>query len=145
LIRSIFQLFETGSLSLACITAQLMGATPRFNAIIALLTMRSKHEPEFAKLIKKANALLQRSYEVAELRNRIVHDPWFVEERSRQTAQLRMMPRKELHYGLKPIGRQHVRTALANIAEFSERVRQFAIDVFDARLALRERHHEAQP
>src|SRR5206468_1106998 len=127
--------------SLACVTAQLMGATPRFHAIIALLTMREKYDPEFAGLVKKTNALLQRSYEVAEQRNRIVHDRWFMETRTRRSSQLRSMPRKEPDYGFKPVSRRHLETVLDKIADFSARVNEFGITIFDARTASLQRRH----
>jgi hypothetical protein len=136
---------EESSLYPSCITAQLIGATPRFNAIIALLTMRSQYDPEFAPLIKKTKAILNKSYEIAEERNRIIHDPWYVESRSRQPFQWRTMPRKDLCWAFKPVSRQDVEKTLIRIDRLSDLTRQLQSDVSDAQIASQQRQHVEPP
>jgi hypothetical protein len=62
----------------ACITAQLMGVSPRYRTLIAQLTLRSKTQPQFSRFITKVNSLMGSSYDPQERRNRIIHDPWYV-------------------------------------------------------------------
>jgi hypothetical protein len=57
-----------------CITGHIMGATPRFKMIESL----GKYFGVPEELLKRARQLKQLQYEVGELRNRVVHDPWFV-------------------------------------------------------------------
>ena len=71
--EAIWELLQTNPALSACVTAQMMGLRPRFLAIQALL--RSFAAPD--KDIDTVDRLLRRSYELANERNRIVHDPWF--------------------------------------------------------------------
>ena len=61
---------ETG----VCITGQMMGATGRFKAIEAL----GRKVGLGTETLEKFRKLRNQHYEIAEQRNRIVHDPWFV-------------------------------------------------------------------
>ena len=67
----------------ACVTGQLMGAAPRFNAIIALATRKKINENAIAEI----RTVMQRTFDVQEERNRLVHDPWLFDADSQQTAQ----------------------------------------------------------
>lgn len=71
----IFEMIGGDRFPMSTLTAQIMGARPRLTAIVTLMTHR-KYEIE---LISKANKLQDRCSKSQEQRNRIVHDPWFLE------------------------------------------------------------------
>ena len=62
----------------ACITSQMLGATNRYKTIISLLKQRKTRA--FAQLASDADALMRKSYDGQEERNRIVHDAWYLYE-----------------------------------------------------------------
>ena len=72
--QAIWSLLGTRKDLMACLTAQIVGATPRFNAIVALATRKKIDD----KLVKQFRDLRDRSYDLQEQRNRIIHDPWFI-------------------------------------------------------------------
>lgn len=118
----------------ACITAQMMGAFARFKAIIALLTFHQRRTNKDLKgLIDKATELSQKANVPGEQRNRTVHDPWYDFPSSEDhTAQFKAMPQKDLRYGIHPVDLTALKTALADIEKFSERVTAFRQSVLDA-------------
>jgi hypothetical protein len=111
---------------MACVTAQLMGIWPRINSIIALLTQRSVSERKFEKYIKHAKALGNDSRDVSERRNRIIHDPWYVDQNAATTAQQKSMPKEDktyrLQYGIKNADRREIEETLSEIARISTEV-----------------------
>ena len=84
-----------------CLTSQLMGVAPRFRSIVAFLTQEEESDPRFRKLKGKVNSLIQKSKSPTESRNRIVHDPWFVDKSDSGVAQFLSMPGSDLHYGVR--------------------------------------------
>jgi hypothetical protein len=94
----IWDLSEMAPRLASCITSQIMGHAPRFNAIIALLTQHGVG-PEIIKLVVKERG---RVSELAELRSRRVHDAWYLEVRTGEPHQFRSMPRQELTFGFQP-------------------------------------------
>jgi hypothetical protein len=74
----------------ACITAQMLGATNRFKTIITLLRERGGSPT----LIGQTQKIMNTSYDVAEERNRIIHDPWYFGKASKLTFQRKSMPSK---------------------------------------------------
>ena len=136
---------------LACLTAQMMGATPRYNAIIALLTHLKNDpklrddRPQIDKHIRKVNSLLQRTFEIQEKRNRIVHDTWYVDSRRKIPAQHRNMPRKDLHHGLRVVTLKEVRSTIAAIKNLTAQVEALNILLFDELPALRAKRHAMPP
>ena len=80
----------------ACITAQLMGQSPRCLTIKALARWRGL--PEIEKATDKLQKLL---FEASERRNRAIHDLLLIETKTKATFKEHRMSKKELHYGLK--------------------------------------------
>lgn len=109
IIRDIGDLPEDIAL---CITGQIMGAAPRYKAIEAL----GKHIGLSASTIKKVRQLKNNTFEVAEKRNRIVHDPWFQvlefeeESETEKITQLRSSPPGE-----KPVSEADVEITIKQI------------------------------
>ena len=80
----------------ACITAQLMGQSPRCLTIKALARWRGL--PEIEKATDKLQKLL---FEASERRNRAIHDLLLVETKTNATFKKHRMSKKEFLYGLK--------------------------------------------
>src|SRR5437016_5591584 len=89
----------------ACITAQMLGATNRFQTLISLATAKGRD----AKTIQKISELMRKTYDVQEQRNRIVHDPWYIEAESGEPGQFKAMPfRSGLAYGMRDIDEKDI-------------------------------------
>lgn len=83
----------------ACITAQIISPTPRFKALVALLSFRGANEAA----IKKINSLSGTANDLAEKRNRIVHDSSAVHKASGQFSQLRITADRKLKFDFVPV------------------------------------------
>jgi hypothetical protein len=111
----------------ACITSQIMGVGPRCRVIIMLCTVVGLSE----SLKVGYKALLNDSYAVAELRARVVHDPWFTSERSDDAAQFRAMPWADKHYGLRTITQEDIEKTIVKIRCLCDRAKDLRISVRD--------------
>jgi hypothetical protein len=80
----------------ASITAQMMGAGNRYRTIISLL--RQRKTAVFDKLAEEADALMRRTFDPQEDRNRIIHDAWYIYDD--RTSQFRAMPPKDQRFGV---------------------------------------------
>lgn len=119
----IWELAEIDGQEGACITAQMPSVFTRCNAVIAQLTLfHEKTGLSTEALISETTDIRNRSNGPSEMRNRAVHDPWYIYTKLDQTAQFRAMPAKDLRYGLYPVDSQDLEKALNSILEFSERV-----------------------
>ncbi|SIO61531.1 hypothetical protein SAMN05443247_08858 [Bradyrhizobium erythrophlei] len=107
----------------AAITAQIMGAYGRFKAILALLA-----HPDFSgrkslqAVVRRATDLMNRSSELSDKRNRIVHDPWYAYTVSGRTAQFKSMPHKDHRYGIQLVDAKVLDGTQNSIREFAKRV-----------------------
>jgi hypothetical protein len=120
----------------ACITAQLMGATPRYRTLIAQLTQRTKSERRFERFIKLVSALMYKTYDIQEQRNRIIHDPWYAEPVASLVgygapAQFKSMPSKGLDFGIADINIESTKQTLAHIKELSAKAQKLTSDIID--------------
>jgi hypothetical protein len=107
----------------AAITAQLMGAFPRFKAILALLAQPALANREnLGTVVTRTIDLMNKSSGPGDKRNRIVHDPWYAYTASGKTAQFKAMPHKDHRYGIQLVDSNVLEDALRSIKEFSERV-----------------------
>jgi hypothetical protein len=129
----------TDNARLACLTSQMMGTGPRFRAIKALLKIEAKAAIKPLKevaspenLISKLNALEQKSFNVSERRNRIVHDPWYLEFFSSEPAQFRSMPTKDPVYGMKLVQKQFLAETFEQIADLVEATEKLRAKIYDA-------------
>jgi hypothetical protein len=101
--------FETGS----CITGQMIGHRPRFNAISALGTLRGLN----AKILSDIETHQGKTSELAKKRNRIVHDAWFIESGTGQIGQFRSVLPKADTFGIEDIDPEKVGDIIKKIAD----------------------------
>jgi hypothetical protein len=113
--NSIRALTGAGPMLTTAVTAQMMGAFPRLNAIKSLCAVRN-----LSKSVQdKINKLISNNHEPQDRRNRIIHDPWFFDPNSQKTGQFKgMAPKdKELKYGVKPVAAAFIDETLQQISE----------------------------
>jgi hypothetical protein len=119
----IWELANLDPSSGACITAQLMGVRPRCLTILALAAHRGMPK----ELIERTTNFMNKSGPVSDDRNRVIHDPWYLEKVSKTPAQLRSMPKGELVYGYVPRSK-------ADMAKILEDIRFYATWATELRL-----------
>ena len=115
--KIIWSLAGLNSVQGACITAQMMGAMPRLNAIKAQLTLRAALDPAFAKHLTRVNKLTGHTRDPQEDRNRIIHDVWLSDDASQATAQFRAWPRNQLEYGIRDVDITKINNTLTAIGK----------------------------
>jgi hypothetical protein len=106
-----------------------MGAWPRLNSIIALLTQRAANHPDFKKYIEQTRALGNDSRVPSERRNRIIHDPWYLDQTADQVAQHKKMAKDELIYGIKDVDMDIIEKTLGHIKGLSDRAWTLRFDI----------------
>jgi len=122
-----------------CITGQIMGATPRLKIIEALCKYLGLPEP----LLKKAKKLKELQYGVAEQRNRIVHDPWFLVREPFgpiQTTQLKSSPP-----GHQEVTENEIRKTLTKIEALAAQAANLQLEFRETLYALRQKRNEPPP
>jgi len=67
--------------------------------------------------------------DTSDKRNRIVHDPWYVDESGR-TARHRSMPRGDLTYGIKDHDRQEILDTIEAIKKLADRAEGLRSEIF---------------
>ena len=72
--EAIWELLQAEPALSACVTGQMMGLRPRFNAIKGILKLHQRPSNDISRI----DRLLQQSYDLSDQRNRVVHDPWFI-------------------------------------------------------------------
>jgi hypothetical protein len=78
----------------ACITCQLTTVASRFSAFTALAQMTGWEDFK----IKKLNKLKDKAFAIAEKRNRVAHDPWFMAYKSKNHYRLQKTAKGRLEY-----------------------------------------------
>ena len=96
----------------ACISAQMMGHTPRCLTIKAIARWRGLPDIE-----KAAEKLSRKLFDVVELRNLAIHDRILIETKEQKPYRSHQMSKKELHYGLKPFDEEEFKRALVLIED----------------------------
>lgn len=82
----------------ACITSQLVSLTSRLTALLALLKVRKAPQ----KLIDQVNKFAEDARGPTELRNRIIHDMWLIDNRNPgQMGQMQVSAQKKLVFKIK--------------------------------------------
>jgi hypothetical protein len=114
----IWRLSGTTSPLASCITGQMIGHFPRFNTIIALVSL-NRGSPELIKLIKAQQGKVS---DLAESRARRVHDAWYVDLDTGEPHQFQSMPRKELTFGHQPQATSDMEDLVRKIAQRIEAV-----------------------
>jgi len=95
----------------------MLGATNRYKTIISLLKQRKM--AAFDRLADTADALMKRTFNPQEDRNRIIHDAWYVYED--QTAQFRSMPPKDPQFGICRVDLAKIQQTIAATDELAAR------------------------
>jgi hypothetical protein len=109
----IWELSKTEPTLAACITAQIMGIPPRCKAIIALGKVRGLAEAT----LKCVERFMRKSYDVADERNRIIHDPWYISKGETEPAQFKSMPFKDWRYGIKPVTESAIKQTIETLTQ----------------------------
>jgi hypothetical protein len=112
----------------ACITGHLLGATPRFKAIISLCTQRRLDK----KLIDRAISLMRKSFDIVEGRNRTVHDPWYMESDAKTPAQWRSMPFKTLEFGIMDVDAKKIEKTIGEYRALTQKVADLQKEILAA-------------
>jgi hypothetical protein len=110
---------------IACITAQLIGATNRYKAIESLLL--HKKNPKLVKALEHIRKLKQKTYDPQEDRNRIIHDPWYLYDTD--AAQFRAMPPKDPRFGVCKIDVSTIEALITNANNLAERAAEIRAEI----------------
>jgi hypothetical protein len=111
----------------ACITAQINGATPRYRAVVLLL--RQRNHNNLNKLSEKAKELMQKTFDPTEKRNRIVHDPWYVITDQKLTAQFKAMPSKDSRFGIYQVDAEEIESVIEVARKLTDQVHNLRSEI----------------
>lgn len=117
----------------ACITSQIMGVGPRCKSIITLCS-HLNYPSHFAKHFRK---LMNESYPLADLRARVVHDPWYAHKDGAGARQFKAMPYSDPRWGIKDVNRTEIESILEKIKGLQNHANNLREQILDARRALR--------
>ena|ERR1700730_4175859 len=120
--RIIWQLSGTTPHLASCITSQMIGHFPRFNAIRALVSANPKLKTASSSLLKLIEKESGKVSELAEARARRVHDTWFVEQGTGEPHQFKSMPRKKHVFGFHPEATNDMEKLIGQIAQRIEAI-----------------------
>jgi hypothetical protein len=112
----------------ASVTAQIMGAASRCKTIVALCKSKGLDE----SIAEKATKLMQKTYNTSDKRNRIVHDPFYLNKGSGDPGQFKAMPHKDWSYGIQPVTEAGIRETLEEIAQLNLRAGELRKLVLEA-------------
>jgi len=111
-----------------CVTGQMVGPTPRYNAIYQLA-----HERRLpAAIIKKIGKQLNKAIQINELRNRAVHDPWHEDDEGARSYQTKGRPKRIVAYGPALRTEDDLKSDLDAIRKFFERVKHLRREILAA-------------
>lgn len=108
----------------SCFTAQIIGHSNRCFTIIALAT----HNGISQEIIDRVEKLRNRIFGISERRNRIIHDPWYVDYQGSMTAQFKSMPKKELKYGITEVADAEINSVISIIRDRIDDCRKLRAD-----------------
>lgn len=117
----------------ACITGQMVGMYPRYQALHQLAAEHGAPKP----IQTEIKHLERLSAGVAKLRNRAVHDAWMQDTNSKKPHQFRTKAKKDTSYGPQPVTVAQLKKDLAEVRVHLERVMKFRSDVWE--------HHRPTP
>ena len=99
----------------ACVTSEVRSTYSKCNVILALC--HSRGFPQ--ELVAEIKRFKEKCQGTGEKRNRIVHDPWYLEKGTQNTAQFQSTNTPKRKYGMKDVEKAFVDGVLAEIAERS--------------------------
>jgi hypothetical protein len=105
----IWDVIGGGQADAALKTRDLVGATKRIDMLIKLASKRGTD----AAVIADLRALNATVLPLQRARNRIVHDPWYIDQTTQAPGQFRGMPTNEPHFGIKDIDEAYLRDQIA--------------------------------
>lgn len=111
----------------ACVTGQMIGMHPRYQALHQLAAERDAPKP----IRTEIGRLEQLSNDVAKRRNRAVHDAWMQEKYTAELAQFRTKAKKEPAYGPQPVLIDELKEDLAIVRKHLDRVMKLRGDVWE--------------
>jgi hypothetical protein len=138
---TIWELSNLQSRYAACITSQIMGIGPRCKAITALIRARDL-DP---KLAKKFRQFMNSAYNAADLRARIVHDPWYINLGSDVPAQFRAMPHADQRFGFCEVIEDEIIKIICEIKGLQYEAVELMLAVRDALSASSETPEQSSP
>jgi len=115
----------------ACITSQIMGVGPRCKVILSLGKAKGLKDTT----IKPFRKLMSDSYAVADLRARIVHDPWYAELNTNQPSQFKSMSYSDQRFGFHDVTQVDIDKTIAairNLQECAAKLRSTVLDALSA-------------
>jgi hypothetical protein len=127
--EAIWELLQNDERLSACLTAQLMGFAPRMKALIALFNLRGITDKDH----KALQTTFDKSNELAQRRNRIVHDPWLVSQATNSTVTYRAHVPNKLRLELAFI--PHTLEAINKLAKEIRKFDDHCFNQFDGLLA----------
>ena len=102
----------------ACLTGQMVGLYPRYFALYQL----AHHRELPTTLRKEVEDLQNKANEIGNIRNRVIHDPWFEESREGGSYQHKSKTRKDRSFGPEPVTVDDLQRSLAKLQSHRERV-----------------------
>lgn len=107
----IWGLMKTDDKTGACVTAQIIGSRPRILTILALCRQFALPKAVIDLATEVGNKLNQ----TQKRRNRILHDPWYIDDEVSTTHQFRAMPPEDYSFGLVPSDGDYLKETLDKI------------------------------
>lgn len=123
---TIWELGEIDPAVGACITGQMMGMYGRYFAMLQLASYRAVP----AAMIKEITQLQNKSGSLADLRNRIIHDPWLEDTSTGGSYQFKSKAKRDTRYGPEPVTEADLKSTLASFRSHYGRVLKLRSDVW---------------
>ena len=124
--QSICNIAEIGLTVGASITGQMIGPTPRFNALHQLATNKGM-SAEILKRIKRTSGHANTHFE---RRNRAVHDSWLEDTDTGATHQYRGKAKSDPTYGPIPVSEQELKDTLGELRKYRIEVTELVADIW---------------
>jgi hypothetical protein len=110
----------------ASITGQLIGPSPRFNALHQLASNRGMP----TGILKRIKASGGRANKHFERRNRAVHDPWLEDVNTGEVHQFRGKPKTDPTFGTVPVSEQELKDTLGELRKFRVEITDIVADIW---------------
>lgn len=110
----------------ACLTGQMTGAGPRFNALLQLATNRGMSEA----ILKRIKSLKRQAEPRFGDRNQVVHDAWVHERTTKEPHQFRGKARTNPKFGPEPVSATDLEDKLAKLRKHREDVNSLVSDIW---------------
>jgi hypothetical protein len=102
--KSIWELMNVEQKTGACVTAQIGSIQQRMKALTSLIALYGGDEA----LIKDLNRFADSAAGLARQRNRVAHDPWWIQEKTNIVNQFVSTAEKKVDFGFKPVPEEYL-------------------------------------